>query len=76
MTELEWRKIFSDRLSFMMRQCNLTQRRLAKASGITEATISYYLTERKSPSFKSMINLAYTFGCTIEDLIDFGEQIY
>lgn len=76
MTELEWRRVFSDRLSFMMRRCSLTQRSLAKASGITEAAISYYLTGRKTPSFKSMINLAYTFGCTIEDLIDFGEDIY
>ena len=75
MTELQWRRIFADRLSYMMRQNNITQRRLADASGITEAAISYYLSERKSPSFKAIINLAYTLNCTIEDLIDFGEQI-
>ena len=76
MTEQEWRRAFSDRLSFMMRRCKLTQRELAKASDMTEAAISYYLTEQKTPNFKSIINLAYTFGCTIEDLIDFGESIY
>lgn len=75
MTEMQWRRAFADRLSYMMRQNNITQRRLADASGITEAAISYYLSERKTPSFKAIINLAYVFNCTIEDLIDFGEQI-
>jgi transcriptional regulator with XRE-family HTH domain len=74
-TELQWRRIFADRLSYMMRQNNITQRRLAIASGTTEASISYYLSERKTPSFKVIINLAYTLNCTVEDLIDFGEPI-
>ena len=75
MTEIEWRRIFKDRLLFMMRRANITRRKLADESGLTEATISYYLSERKTPSFKAVVNLAYVLGCTIEDLIDYGEQI-
>lgn len=76
MTEMEWRSIFKDRLSFMMRRANLTRRELAERAGLTEAAISYYMSERKTPSFKAIINLAYVLSCTVEDLIDYGEKIY
>lgn len=75
MTELEWRKIFKDRLSFMMRRANLTRRELVEASGLSEPTISCYLSGRKTPSVKAIVNLAYVLGCTIEDLVDYGENI-
>lgn len=75
MTELEWRRAFSDRLSIMMRRGNISRRGLARASGLTEVAIGYYLTARKTPNFKSIINLAYALCCTVEDLIDFGEDI-
>ena len=75
MTELEWRRKFSDRLAFMMRRANMSRLELAESSGITKVAIGYYLTAQKTPGFKSIINLAYVLGCTIEDLIDFGEQI-
>lgn len=75
MTEMEWRKKFSDRLSFMMRRANMTRLQLAEASDTTKVAIGYYLDARKTPGFKAIINLAYSLGCTVEDLIDFGEQI-
>jgi transcriptional regulator with XRE-family HTH domain len=75
MTEREWRNIFADRLSTMMRCNNASRRGVVRASGISEGALSYYLSGQKTPSFKAIINLAYTLGCTIEDLIDFGEEI-
>lgn len=75
MTEMEWRNIFKDRLSFMMRRENLTRRELAERSGLTEAAISYYLSGQKTPGFKAIINLANVLHCSIEDLIDYGEKI-
>lgn len=76
MTEIEWRKIFKDRLSFMMRRQNLTRQDLIDASGISESALSYYLSGQKTPGIKTTINLAYTLGCTIEDLVDYGEKIW
>lgn len=75
MTESNWRKIFADRLSVMIGYSNATRRGVIRASGISESSLSFYLSGQKTPSFKAVINLAYTLGCTIEDLIDFGEQI-
>lgn len=76
MTEIEWRKIFKDRLSFMMRRANLTRRELVEKSGISEPAISNYLSGRKTPSIKTTIALSYALGCTIEDLVDYGEKIW
>lgn len=75
MTEREWRRDFADRLQTMMRCNNASRQGVIRASGISEGSLSYYLSGQKTPSFKAVINLAYTLGCTIEDLIDFGEQI-
>ena len=75
MTEIEWRKIFKDRLAFMMRRANLTRRELAEKSGVSEPAISCYLAGRKTPNVKAIINLAYVLCCTIEDLVDYGENI-
>lgn len=76
MTEKEWRNIFKDRLAFMMRRENLTRRELADKTGLTEATISYYLSGRKTPGIKATISLAYSLGCSVEDLVDYGEWIW
>lgn len=75
MTEMEWRRAFSDRLSYMMYRNNITRQGLVRASGISESAISYYLSGTKTPGFKSIINLAYALCCTMDDLIDFGEDI-
>lgn len=75
MTEREWRKLFADRLQSMMRCSNASRQGVIRAADISEGSLSYYLSAQKTPSFKNIINLAYTLGCTIEDLIDFGEQI-
>lgn len=53
----------------------MTRLQLADASGTTKVAIGYYLDAQKTPGFKAIINLAYALGCSIEDLIDFGEQI-
>lgn len=76
MTEMEWRKIFKDRLIFMMRRANITQCELAEKSGVSQPAISCYMAGRKTPNVKAVVNLAYVLGCTIEDLVDFGEHVY
>ena len=52
-----------------------TQRELADASGLSEATISYYIRKIKMPGVKALINIAYALNCTIDELVDFGEHI-
>ena len=74
MTEQEWRRRFSIKLSILIRKSNITRRELADKANICESSLSFYLSCKKTPNFRSVINLAYALGCTIEELIDFGEQ--
>ena len=74
MTEQEWRRRFSIKLSILIRKSNITRRELADKANICEPSLSFYLSCKKTPNFRSVINLAYALGCTIEELIDFGEQ--
>ena len=75
MTEQEWRRKFAIKLSILIRRSNITRRALADKALISEASLSYYLSCKKSPNFRAIINLAYALGCSIEELIFFGERI-
>lgn len=75
MTELEWLDVFGDNLGSMLYEAKLTQRDVADAAGISEASISSYIHKRKMPSIKAIINIAYALDCSINDLVDFGDMI-
>lgn len=75
MNELEWLDIFGDNLVSLLRDAQMSQRELADATGLTEATISYYINKRKMPGLKAIINIAYAFDISVDELIDFGEMI-
>lgn len=75
MTEHEWIDIFGSNLESMMNEYGWTQRELAEATGLTQATISNYIHKRRMPTIKAIINLSYVLGCDLYDLIDFGERL-
>ena len=76
MSEAEWMREFSINLRRMMWDARMTQRELADLSGLSEACVSRYLSGTRMPTVKAIINLAYVFGCSIDDLIDFGSRVY
>lgn len=76
MTELEWLDIFGDNLASMLNDAHISQRELADETGLSEATISYYISKRKMPGIKSIINISHALNCDVADLIDFGDRIY
>lgn len=76
MSELEWLDIFGDNLVSLLQETRMSQRELADAAGLSEATISYYIHKRKIPSLKAIINIAYAFSITVDELIDFGDMIH
>lgn len=76
MTELEWMKIFAKNLIDMLGDANMTQKELAEEMGVTEATISRYTNAERIPSTPNIIKMAYAFGCSTDDLIDFGDAIH
>lgn len=50
MTEQEYRNEFSKRLKSMIKDEEITQKELSKLTGISEHTISAYITSKSTPS--------------------------
>lgn len=75
MTEAEWLSIFADNLRDMLDHANMSQRELADAAGLSEATVSYYIRKQKMPGVKALINISEVLGCTLDDLAYFDDRI-
>ena len=76
MSEFEWLDIFGDNLVSLLKDARMSQRELAEAADLSEGTISSYIHKRKIPSLKAIINIAYAFDISIDELVDFGEMVY
>lgn len=76
MTEKEWLDIFGDNLAEMLEEANMTQRELADETGLSEASISYYINKTKMPGVKALLNISYALDCLLNDLADFGDKLY
>lgn len=76
MSELEWLDIFGDNLVSLLQETRMSQRELADAADLSESTISSYIHKRKIPSLKAVVNIAYAFSITVDELIDFGDMIH
>lgn len=75
MSEQEWLEIFADNLASWMNEYGYSQRDLADTTGLSEATISKYLSKRQLPGIKAIINISYVLDIELSDLIDFGGRI-
>ena len=76
MFEAEWMDIFADNLRDIMMEWGDDQTSLAEAAGITQAALSQYLSKKRMPNLRSIINLSYALDMTIDELIDFGDMLY
>ena len=75
MSEVEWLDIFSTNLKEIMEEQGYTQRDLANDIGVSESAISNYVKGTKIPGIKVLINMAYEFDISLDDLMDFGDRI-
>lgn len=75
MSEQEWLNIFGDNLVDILKDANMTQKDFADAIGVSEATVSYYIHKKKMPGIKALINISCLIGCTLDDLMFFGDSI-
>ena len=76
MFEAEWLDIFAGNLEDIMKEWGDNQTSLAEAAGLTQAAISQYLSRKRMPNLRSIINLCYALDMTVDELIDFGEMLY
>ncbi len=58
----------------LMKERNISQKELAKASGISESTISRYLHSEQRPRMDNVINIAHALHVGPEYLIDKDEK--
>ncbi len=75
MTETEWLDIFASNLFEIMNERGYTQGDLAEDTGLSEASISYYLNRRRIPGIRAIVNIAYVLDVDVAELIDFGDRI-
>lgn len=76
MTELEWAKLFSDKLKRLLEEWGMTQKELSEETDLSESTISRCLSGKYIPTVRTIINIGRALGCDSEDLIDFYDKIY
>lgn len=75
-SEYQWMDIFSGNLRELMRESRMTQRELAKESGLSEAMISRYLNKKCMPSVAALSSIAHVFPCAnIDELLYFGDRV-
>ena len=75
MTEREWLENFSEKLTELLKDTQITQRELADAAGLSESSVSDYIHGRKMPGVKALTNIAYVFDVTFDELMDFEDRI-
>lgn len=66
--EEEWRIEFRSNLRRKLASTDMTQEDLAKVTGISKTTISYYMQGRATPNAYNVFKLAKALGCSIEEL--------
>lgn len=75
MSELEWLDIFAGNLAEILWEIGMTQKELAELTGLSEGTISKYLTRQQMPGVKALVNIGYALNIDLNELIDFGDRI-
>lgn len=75
MNEFEWMSMFGHNLNYILKEKKMTQQELADKAGLSKASISYYISGRRMPSVKALINIGYALDCYEDDLISFVDKI-
>ncbi|MBO5318994.1 MAG: helix-turn-helix transcriptional regulator [Ruminococcus sp.] len=53
---------------------DMTQKEFANELGITEATLSRYLTGQREPSLSMIVRMSEVLKCTTDDLLKFDDE--
>lgn len=70
-TEIEWRRLFAERVRNYMHPYGINQKELAESIGVTSAAMSRYLSCKRTPRIDVIVSLASVFACTTDELIMF-----
>lgn len=68
-TEKEFRREFRFRVYKILNMRGMTQKDLARMTGITEANLSGYMTGKRTPTFYTASKIAKALDCSVEDFV-------
>lgn len=74
--EDEWLEIFAAKVKRALIEQRLTQEDLSRMSGISDAAISTYLLRQNTPGVRAILNIAHALDIPVEELIDYGADIF
>ena len=67
-----WNEKFGEKVKLMI-DGRMTQRELAEKIGVTEVTLSRYITGKRTPKGPLIVKIAKALDVPVEDLIDFED---
>lgn len=71
LTDDEWHKEFRRKLRKKITLSRLSQKELACVLGVSENTISNYVTGKRYPNIQVFMKMCKTFKCTMDELTNF-----
>ena len=75
MGQQEWLNIFGDNLASILEEERMSQRELARLTGLNESTISRYITKLQMPTVRAIINISFALEWQFEDMLNYGAML-
>lgn len=75
MSEKDFLDCLVENLIELMRDNQMSQRELAELSGLSEGTISRYLSKKSMPTLKAAVNMSIALCCELTELVYFDDYI-
>ena len=67
--------IFGERVKLQLEKNNMSQRELAEKTGITEATISRYVSSERVPKATEIVKIANALNCSCDYLLGLQNEL-
>lgn len=71
----EWLNIFGDNLASILEEERISQRELARLTGLNESTISRYINKLQMPTVRAIINISFALDWQFEDMLNYGAML-
>ena len=75
MGQQEWLNIFGDNLASILEEERMSQRELARLTGLNESTISRYINKLQMPTARAIINISFALEWQFEDMLNYGAML-
>lgn len=69
-SEMVFLKEFGENLKSVLEEYGMSQGELAKELGISRSSVNMYISGKRMPSIKTLVNIAHVLDCELTDLTD------